>query len=240
MMKKYLLIALAAAPLCLSAAVKTAVVNSDGSLAYPTASTFAAKNNLVSQEVICIRVDMFAYATTTSSSVKAYYWNDVELKVLDKNGALIYFISSDWCDRSYHSDHPELIDNGARIAYYPFGNGITGVCAHKKVWLSLFGADDYTDGNSISYSLYYSYGNDDYGGYNSNGFYIHVGVSTVEIYPNLSGTVGGKSVREIFLNPENTILVSRKNNVRLERSDDGTRIWRAAVVQYYRAMPPQN
>lgn len=234
MMKKYLLIALAAVPLCLSAAVKTAVVNANGSLAYPTAATFAAKNNLVSQEVVCIRVDMFAYATTTSNSVKAYYWTDVELKVLDKNGALIYFIPSDWCDRSYHTDHPELIDNGARIAYYPFGNGITGVCAHKKVWLGIYGNDSYTDGSSISNSLYYSYHNYSY---NSNGFYAHVGVSTVEIYPNLSGTVGGKSVREIFLDPENTILVSRKNNTRLERSEDGTRIWRAAVVQYYRAMP---
>ena len=217
MMKKYLLIALAAAPLCLSAAVKTAVVNSDGSLAYPTASTFAAKNNLVSQEVLFVRVDMFKYSWTSSGITRSEYWKEVELKVLDKNGALIYFICTMWWDRAWHANHPELIDNGARIAYYPFGNGITGVCAHKKVWLTITGTDDYSDGTNIAAQ-----------------------VAAVEIYPNLSGTVGGKSVREIFLNPENTILVSRKDDSQYEKDGGGTRIWRPAVIQYYRAMPPQN
>ena len=194
-------------------------VNSDGALVRPSKAAFAAQNNLVSQEVICIRVDMFG-TTTNSFPVKASYWNEVELKVLDKDGNMIYFICSDWCDRSYHANHPELIDNGAKIAYYPFGDGISGVCAHKKVWLRMDGTDDYSWGSCIHM--------DEWSGY---------GISAVEIYPNLSGTVGGKSVREIFLNPENTILISRKSTLQYEKHTSGTRIWRAAVVQYYRSMP---
>ncbi len=192
-------------------------VNSDGALVRPSKAAFAAQNNLVSQEVICVRVDMFKYSWTSSGIARSEYWNEVELKVLDKNGALIYFICTMWWDRAWHADHPELIDNGAKIAYYPFGSGISGVCAHKKVWLSMSGTDDYSDGTNIN-----------------------MAVAAVEIYPNLSGSVGGKSVREIFLNPENTILVSRKDGSQYEKDSGGIRIWRPAVIQYYRAMPPQN
>ena len=222
-MKKGLLLLFALAAAGAYCATTGVTANSDGALVRPSKATFAAQNNLVSQEVICVRVDMFARTTISSNTIQSQYWNEVELKVLDKDGALIYFISSDWCDRSYHSDHPELIDNGARIAYYPFGDGITGVCAHKKVWLRMDGTDDYSWGSCIHM--------DEWSGY---------GISTVEIYPNLSGTVGGKSVREIFLNPENTILVSRKNSSQFEKHSSGTRIWRAAVMQYYRSMPTQN
>ena len=227
-----------------SAATKPATYNpATSALVQPDAATFAAKNNLVTNEVICVRVDM-----TRDGDYRAHTqtitWSDCELKVLDKNGNIVYFASSVWRDRSYHAD-AGVIDNNVKIYYYVSGsNSSNGVCAKPKKLLVQSGADDYSSGNSISTyeGLWWvTLGNNAY-------VSRPACITAVEFYPNLSGTLNGLSIREIFLNPENSIIVSRKNPNQLERAftngdggvtdiNNGQRIWRPAIAQYYRTLP---
>lgn len=70
----------------------------------------------------------------------------------------------------------------------------------------------------------------------NNAYYSRtISISTIEFFPNLDGKINGVSIREIFLNPENTIVVSRKNSNEIERDySNGSRIWRAPIITYYR------
>lgn len=192
----------------------------------PNAAQFAADNNLVSNEVLCIRVDMFRTGTNSSNS-RAVYWWECELKVLSKTGVLLYHVSTVWRDRSYH-EGLGIEDDKCRIFYYPSGpNPTTGICAKPKKELKRSAG-----GSGISIFKYEGFTTGQfYGGYTSK----PVSISTIEFYPDLSGTLNGVSIREIFLNPENTILVSRKNSNEIEMDGvNSSRIWRAPIITYYR------
>ena len=191
-----------------------------------TGSKFVEANNLVSNDVLCIRVDMFRTGTN-SSYCRAIYWWECELKVLNKSGALLYHVSTVWRDRSYH-EGLGVEDDKCRIFYYPSGeNPSTGICAKPKKELKRSAS-----GSGISIFKYEGFTTGQfYGGYSSK----PCSISTIEFYPDLSGTLNGVSIREIFLNPENTILVSRKNSNEIEMdSANGSRIWRAPIITYYR------
>ena len=205
-------------------AVDTVMVNDNASLAYPDKASFSAANNLVTNEVICVRVDMSGTKTEGE-------WFECELKVLDKNGNIVYFASTVWRDRSYHAD-AGVIDNSVKIYYYIAGSNSTiGVCAKPKKLLVQSGADDYSSGNSI-----YSF--EPLPTSLVDGIkYANTAVTAIEFYPNMSGTLNGISIREIFLNPENSVIISRKNNSYFEKSSNQTRIWRPTIPQYYRTLP---
>lgn len=192
----------------------------------PNAAQFAADNNLVSNEVLCIRVDMFRGGWDDTSQKKAFYWWEAEIKVLSPTGVLLYHVSTVWRDRSYH-EGLGVEDDKCRIFYYPSGsNPTTGICAKPKKELIRSAT-----GNGVSILKFEGLTSGANGGYYSK----TISISTIEFFPNLDGKINGVSIREIFLNPENTIVVSRKNSNEIERDYfNGSRIWRAPIITYYR------
>ncbi len=201
--------------------------DTDGKLARPSAYMFAEKNNLVSNEVICIRVDMFRGGWDDVRDQKAYYWWEAEIKVLAPNGTLLYHVSTVWRDRSYH-ENLGVEDDNCRIFYYPSGSNFdtTGICAKPKKELLRS-----STGKGMSISKFEGLTSE----FGSSGYFSRpISITTIEFYPNLSGKLNGVSIREIFLNPENTIVVARKNSNEIERDEAYTRIWRAPIIIYYR------
>ena len=188
-------------------------------------SDFVEKNHIVSNEVICVRVDMFRGGTDNIMQRRAYYWSDAELKVLDKYGHLLYFATTSYNDVvNYHSDDGTW-DSKCTIYYYISGTKYAqyGQCSNPK------------QSHIVSASQTKSIGKKENVGANSslNSGQNHP-ITAVEFFPDLSGTINGKSIRDIFLNPENTIIVSRKNQNELERTGNGDRVWRPTIPQYYK------
>ena len=217
--------ALIAGASCVLAAVQGVTVDSDGALKRPTRQQFVEKNNIVTNEVICIRVDMFRGGDDDVMSRRAYYWSDAELKVLDKNGILLCFATTSYNDvRNYHLDDGTW-DSKCKIYYYISGTKYAqpGQCSNPK------------QEHTVSASQTKSIGKKENVGANSslNSGQNHP-ITAIEFFPDLSGTINGKSIRDIFLNPENTIIVSRKNQNELERTGNGARVWRPTIPQYYR------
>lgn len=200
----------------------------DGNSKLAPNSKFVAANNIVSSDVLCIRVDMFRGGWDDMSQCKGFYWWEAEIKVLSPLGELLYHVSTVWRDRSYHEDLG-VEDDKCRIFYYPSGpNASTGICAKPKKELIRSAT-----GNGVSITKFEGLtgSNGGRGGYYSK----TISISTIEFFPNLDGKLNGVSIREIFLNPENTIVVSRKNSNEIERDyTNGSRIWRAPIVIYYR------
>ena len=198
----------------------------DGDSKLAAGSKFVAANNIVSSDVLCIRVDMFRGGWDDMSQKKAFYWWEAEIKVLDKSGNLLYHVSTVWRDRSYH-EGLGVEDDKCRIFYYPSGpNTATGICAKPKKELIRS-----AEGGGVSISKF-----EGLSGTPNTGYYSKpISISTIEFYPDLDGYINGVSIREIFLNPENTIVVSRKNSNEIERDYvNGSRIWRAPIITYYR------
>lgn len=226
----------------------TVMSKDSGELIVPTKDTFAAANKLVSNEVVCVRVDMLRPIgqALAGNYGNASYWTDCEIKVLDKDGYCIYFASTVWRDRSWHSDDG-TIDANAKIYFYRSGaNAATGVCAYPKKRHVPSGSANYSSGNSIASDLGISES------IGSNNYKSNIVISAVEFYPNLAGsltvhfpngTAKTLSIREIFLNPENSVIISRKNKNYIERvntgasANTGERIWRPVIPQYYRTVP---
>lgn len=188
-------------------------------------SDFVEKNNLVTNEVICVRVDMFRGGDDDVMQRKAYYWSDAELKVLDKNGNLLYFATTSYNDvRNYHLDDGTW-DSKCKIYYYISGTKYaqSGQCSNPKQSHLVSASQTKSIGKKENVGASYSLSS----GQNHP-------VTAVEFFPDLSGTINGKSIRDIFLNPENTIIVSRKNQNELERTGNGDRVWRPTIPQYYK------
>lgn len=184
---------------------------------------FATQNNLVSNEVICVRVDMFRGGSDDTLARLAYYWSDAELKVLDKDGKLLYFATTSYNDvRSYHSSDGTW-DSKCAVYYYIAGTkyAYAGQCSNPKrkhevnasQTLSIGAFEKLNEAVEIE---------------------VNHPITAIEFFPNLDGKINGKSIRDIFLNPENTIIVSRKNQTELERTGNGDRVWRPTIPQYYR------
>lgn len=204
-------------------AVQGVTVNSDGTLKRPTAKTFIDKNNLVTNEVICVRVDMFRSGGDDLLSRMAFYWTDAELKVLDKQGRLLYFATTSYNDVVNYHKEDGTWDSNCKIYYYIAGTKYAqqGQCSNPKQ-LHIVSA---SQKKSIASKEVVSA---------SIGRNINHPITAVEFFPNLSGKINGMSIREIFLNPENTIIVSRKNQNEIERTGNGARVWRPTIPQYYR------
>ena len=190
--------------------VRPTMVNTDGSLAYPT--NFAEKNNLVSNEVVCLRVDMLG----------GDKWTDAELKVLSSEGQLLYFATTMYDDViMWHcpSGKAEVItkntdntwDSACKIYYYVAGNhrnNCYGQCSNPKQ-LHEVGKNKppICDKESVR-------------------------ITAIEFYPNMAN----ETIRQIILNPENTIIISRKTPDAFEKDEEFKRIWRPVIPQYYKAI----
>ena len=193
-------------------ATRGITVDENGVIVYPQG--FAEKNNIASTEVICVRVDMFSGGTDV-----AYRWSDAELKVLDADGKLLYFATTCYNDYVVYHKNDGTWDSACVIYYYIAGTkyAYAGQCSNPK------------RRHEVSESQQLSIG-----GREQLDDTIGTGIVAIEFFPNLDGKINGKSIREIFLNPENTVIVSRKNQTTIERTYNDNRVWRPTIPQYYK------
>lgn len=197
------------------------------------------------------------------------YWTDCEVKVLDKYGNMIYFYSTamfEQLTQQYHSecvgktvaqryanftyDHKYanymIIEDITKVKtyYYVSGNQINGdggiyqhngFCAkQKKRW-----------NQTISYGYLKSIGEQESAG-NETGIdpegFRHR-VTAIQIFPDPYKI-------QMFLDPNNSVLINRKNDLLNERDGNkqreithrniyGSRVWRPALIQYFNE-PPEN
>ena len=235
-MKKFFITSILTLTTLLASAVgyQPVMVTDDGKLANP--KNFVEKNNIVSNEVICVRVDTFRGGVETSASAKAFYWCDAELKVLDKYGSLLYFATTSYsdvivyhCPEGKETEETKHIDNtwdsNCKIFYYIAGTKYAkdGLCANPKQEHEVSETQQESIGarEKLQKDTYIS---------NSQNHPI----TAIEFFPNLNGTINGKSIRDIFLNPENSVIVSRKNRKEKEITSNGSRCWRPVIPQYYK------
>lgn len=236
------LFCLFATPIVASAAstvmVKDAGKDDAGKVVSP--QNFVEANKLVTNEVICVRVDMFRGGMDDYSNRKAFHWSDAELKVLDKNGNLLYFATTSYDDvivwhcpedkeegKTKHKDN--TWDSKCKIYYYIAGTKYAqdGQCSSPKQPHEVSKSQQKSIGGKESIKSKV-----DANGKIGNAY--NFPITAVEFYPDLTGSINEISIREIFLNPENTIIVSRKNSSELERTANGDRVWRPTIPQYYR------
>lgn len=155
------------------------------------------------------------------------YWTDCELKVIDKWGNIIYFTSTINLNNAQVANlHPEITDKSPTIWYFgSYGyNGCYGTRTQFTNFSSSIGA---IIGSSNT-------------------------VSGIWIYPNLSsqasrrvpnwtgynqqsGTkqvVWGQYIREVFENPNNTIIIWRQTTTQGELFS-GKKLWRPVQITHY-------
>lgn len=165
--------------------------------------------------------------TTKDNVMNLKYWTDCELKVIDKWGNIIYFTSTiNLNNAQVASLHPEITDNSPTIWY--FGtysyNGCYGTKTQFTNFSSSIGA---TIGSSSTVS----------------GIWIYPNLSSQATrqvpnwtgYNQQSGTkqvVWGQYIREVFENPDNTIIIWRQTTTQGELFN-GKKLWRPVQITHY-------
>ena len=197
----------------------TVLVNDTGELSYPDKNAFFQKNapNLsVFVDLYRDGIDDVAGMQYDNKAGRSVYWSDCELKVLDKNGKIVYFFSTiAFASRQVQELHEGAInDTGAIVYYYVSGgNSSNGVCVKPKKRLTNFnlsiGAIE-TAHDGISTA-------------NDN----KVRITAIQIYPSAK-------FRDVFLNPENSIMVWRQSINSAETDGKGGKCWRPAIIQFIR------
>ena len=155
------------------------------------------------------------------------YWTDCELKVIDKWGNIIYFTSTIKLNNAQVASlHPEITDNSPTIWY--FGtysyNGCYGTRTQFTNFSSSIGA---TIGSSSTVS----------------GIWIYPNLSSKETrqVPNYTGynqqsgkkqVVWGQYIREVFENPNNTIIIWRQTTTQGELFNR-KKLWRPVQITHY-------
>ena len=183
----------------------------------------AEKNDLVPTTNLSIFVDLYRDGLDDVSdlryhysTVKAIYWSDCEVKVLDKNGKIVYFFSTIAFDnRQVQELHKAQInDFYATVYYYVSGSGDNACVKPKKLfpsskWNSSIGATEKAyAGNTTA---------------NDN----KVRITAIQIYPS-------KRFLPLFLDPENSIMIWRQSVNAAEYDGKGGKLWRPAIVQFIR------
>lgn len=155
------------------------------------------------------------------------YWTDCELKVIDKWGNIIYFTSTIKLNNAQVASlHPEITDKSPTIWY--FGtysyNGCYGTKTQFTNFSSSIGA---TIGSTRTVS----------------GIWIYPNLSSQATrqvpnwtgYNQQSGTkqvVWGQYIREVFENPNNTIIIWRQTTTQGELFS-GKKLWRPVQITHY-------
>ena len=157
------------------------------------------------------------------------YWTDCELKVIDKWGNIIYFTSTiNLNNAQVASLHPEITDESPTIWYFGTYRYATSECYGLKT--------QFTDFNS---SIGATIGSS----YTVSGVWIYPNLSSKETrqvpnytgYNQQSGTkqvVWGQYIREIFENPNNTIIIWRQTAAQGELFN-GKKLWRPVQITHY-------
>lgn len=155
------------------------------------------------------------------------YWTDCELKVIDKWGNIIYFTSTIKLNNAQVASlHPEITDKSPTIWY--FGtysyNGCYGTKTQFTNFSSSIGA---TIGSTSTVS----------------GIWIYPNLSSqaTRQVPNWTGhnqqsgtrqVVWGQYIREIFENPDNTIIIWRQTTAQGELFNR-KKLWRPVQITHY-------
>lgn len=197
----------------------TVLVNDTGELSYPDKNAFFQKNapNLsVFVDLYRDGIDDVAGMRHDNNAGRSVYWSDCELKVLDKNGNIIYFFSTiAFANKQVQALHDSKYnDNEATVYYYVSGgNSSNGVCVKPKKKLmnfnlSIGAIESAYNGTSTA---------------NDN----KVRITAIQIYPSAK-------FRDVFLNPENSIMVWRQSINAAETDGRGGKTWRPAIIQFIR------
>ena len=202
---------------CIARAADTVLVDDNGALEYPTKATFASQNDLVSTSNLSVFVDTYRDGIESLSYRGVgygQYWTDCELKVLDKDGNIVYFFSTIYYNSSQvRALHPNVADDNAVVYYYVSGGNTNGVCVKpKKLFTNRNSSIGATEGASYGTQK----PNDD-----------KVRITAIQIYPSAA-------FRHLFPNPENSIMVWRQTPSMAEIDGNAEKLWRPAIIQFIR------
>lgn len=183
-------------------------------------------NNTITRTVDSAGKSLTSY-TSRYMHYKMCWWTDCEVKVIDKWGNLVYFTSTiALSNTQVQMLHPDLCDSTPKVfAWVAVAENDNSGCWGKKVELTNFNSSiGATFGDSIS------------------GIWIYPDVSSTanRSIPIFTGAnvyttqtvVWGTYVREVFNNPDNTILVWRQTKSVGEFYNDN-KLWRPARLEYY-------
>lgn len=159
------------------------------------------------------------------------WWTDFEIKVIDKYRNTLYFSSTIYLNsKSVVNGHKDIIDTGPTIYYLSNqDSNDSNRCFGAKTQFSNFNSSiGATVGSSYKVSGVWFYPNLDsqttinapvYTGYNS--------------YSKKRSMKFGDYIREIFTNPENTIIVWRQTTSYGEQLSGGRKRWIVVQPTYY-------
>lgn len=163
------------------------------------------------------------------------WWTDFEIKVIDKYRNTLYFSSTIYLNsKSVVNGHKDIIDTGPTIYYLSdLFSDYTDRCFGTKTKFSNFNSSigatvAAIGGSSYKVSGVWFYPNLEsqttinapvYTGYNS--------------YSKKRSMKFGDYIREIFTNPENTIIVWRQTTSYGEQLSGGTKRWIVVQPTYY-------
>ncbi len=196
-------------------------VDKDGKLS--PSSKFVSANSIVQTTNLSVFVDLYrdgiddvAGMRHDNNAGRSVYWSDCELKVLDKNGNIVYFFSTiAFANKQVQALHDSKYnDNGATVYYYVSGgNSLNGVCVKPKKKLTNFNLSIGAIENAYNGT---STANDN-----------KVRITAIQIYPSAK-------FRDVFLNPQNSIMVWRQSINAAETDGRGGKTWRPAIIQFIR------
>ena len=159
------------------------------------------------------------------------WWTDFEIKVIDKYRNTLYFSSTIYLNsKSVVNGHKDIIDTGPTIYYLSDRDSYDYYrCFGAKTQFSNFNSSiGATVGSSYKVSGVWFYPNLDsqttinapvYSGFNS--------------YSKKRSMKFGDYIREIFTNPENTIIVWRQTTIYGEQNSGGRKRWIVVQPTYY-------
>jgi len=190
--------------------------------------------------------------TTDQYMINMQYWTDFEMKVIDKYGNIVYYTRSyniDTDDKSmvFHESMFDGRNTGDTIKFVVWSQDVTqhssGTILPTTEWKTngCFGIRFTHNGVDSIYSKVGDYRSvTKVWVYPSFGSTRSVGTNTIPIYTGpgeftdcvSSSVTWGQYVRQVFMNPENTVVVWRQRNLGQEKYDQ-TKLWRPAPVEYY-------
>ena len=221
-MKKILLTILAGTFIGVLFGADSVMVDNNGTLAYPDKDTFAQKNALVPTTNLSVFVDLYRDGIDDVTDARppqgrGQYWSDCELKVLDKNGNIIYFFSTIlfYSKRVQALHDSKYNDMNARCFYYVSGAGTNACVKPKKEYVQTASSNTSIGAKESAYS----------GAGNASDSKVRI--TAIQIYPS-------DKFREVFLNPENSIMVWRQSPSVAEVDGKGGKLWRPAIIQFIR------
>lgn len=200
------------------------IVNDFNFITTPERTKFINSNRIVSTDIICIFVDTYRdgiYGTdrmVSSDITKGVptTWTDCELKVLDKTGKIVYFFSTmAFNNRQVRDLHSDVNEDPNKVQVYYYISGSDVVCAARKIRFTNFNSSIAVQTGTGGYQ------------YATDG---RKRITGIQIFPS-------QRFIDVFLNPENTIVVWRQNNNIGEKDGQGKKLWRPAIIQYYRSKP---